>query len=168
MSPDDPAERFSLSRWSRRKHEAARVKAPESVSSPVTLPVAPVTVAAVPAPPEPLPPVESLTIDSDFSKFLAPKVEESVKRAALRKLFSDPHFNVMDGLDVYIDDYTKSDPMPEDMLAKLKDVYETLTEKGEEAVASQTVTETDPPSKVADATDAAVSNDSDVSEKPST
>lgn len=35
------------------------------------------------------------------------KGEESVKRAALKKLFSDPRFNVMDGLDVDIDDYSK-------------------------------------------------------------
>jgi hypothetical protein len=33
-----------------------------------------------------------------------------VRNAALKKLFTDPHFNVMDGLDVYIDDYGKPDP----------------------------------------------------------
>ena len=36
-----------------------------------------------------------------------PNVDESLKRQALRKLFADPRFNVMDGLDVYIDDYTQ-------------------------------------------------------------
>ena len=30
----------------------------------------------------------------------------------MKKLFSDPHFNVMDGLDTYIDDYGKPDPIP--------------------------------------------------------
>jgi hypothetical protein len=34
----------------------------------------------------------------------------------MKKLFADPHFNVMDGLDIYIDDYSKSDPIPEAML----------------------------------------------------
>jgi hypothetical protein len=34
-------------------------------------------------------------------------------------LFQDPHFNVMDGLDTYIDDYTKADPIPEAMLRGL-------------------------------------------------
>jgi hypothetical protein len=53
-----------------------------------------------------LPPVESLTIDSDFSAFLQPEVDETLKRQALKQLFRDPHFNVMDGLDVYIDDYS--------------------------------------------------------------
>ena len=30
----------------------------------------------------------------------------------MKKLFADPHYNVMDGLDVYIDDYSKPDPIP--------------------------------------------------------
>ncbi len=59
----------------------------------------------------PLPPVDSLGFDSDFTRFLAPKVDEAVKRQALRKLFNDPRFNVMDGLDVYIDDYSKFEPI---------------------------------------------------------
>jgi hypothetical protein len=37
----------------------------------------------------------------------------------MKKLFSDPHFNAMDGLDVYIDDYSKPDPIPPEMLRKL-------------------------------------------------
>ena len=41
---------------------------------------------------------------------------EDVRRAALKKLFSDPRFNVMDGLDVYIDDYSKTEPIPPEML----------------------------------------------------
>ena len=42
-----------------------------------------------------------------------------MKNAALKKLFADPHFNAMDGLDVYIDDYNKADPLPPEMLRKL-------------------------------------------------
>jgi hypothetical protein len=68
----------------------------------------------------PLPPVESLDFDSDFTRFLAPKVDETVKRQALRKLFNDPRLNVMDGLDVYIDDYSKFEPIPDDVVAKLQ------------------------------------------------
>ena len=37
------------------------------------------------AAPRPLPPVESLTIDSDFSAFLQPEVDETLKRAALKQ-----------------------------------------------------------------------------------
>jgi hypothetical protein len=46
-------------------------------------------------------------------------VDESVRRVALKKLFADPHFNVMDGLDVYIDDYSKPDPIPAALLRSL-------------------------------------------------
>ena len=60
---------------------------------------------------QPLPPIESLSIDSDFSPFMQRGVDEDVKRRALRKLMRDPRFNVMDGLDVYIDDYSKPDPI---------------------------------------------------------
>ncbi len=63
--------------------------------------------------------VAALTRDSDFSRFVARTVQPDVKNAALSKLFTDPHFNVMDGLDTYIDDYGKPDPLPEGMLRKL-------------------------------------------------
>ena len=58
-----------------------------------------------------LPPIESLTPGSDFAAFMRPGVDESLKRGALKQLFTDPHFNVMDGLDIYIDDYTRPDPI---------------------------------------------------------
>jgi hypothetical protein len=94
-----------LRRWSRLKRESAAAsvaKKPENEA-----PVA-------------LPPLDSLTFESDFKAFMHAKVEEGVKRAALKKLFSDPRFNVMDGLDTYIDDYTKSDTIPPEMLARLE------------------------------------------------
>jgi hypothetical protein len=67
-----------------------------------------------------LPPVESLTFDTDFTAFMKPDVDPSLRRDALKKLFSDPRFNVMDGLDIYIDDYGKPDPLPLEMLRKLR------------------------------------------------
>lgn len=56
---------------------------------------------------------------ADFSAFMRPDVDPKVQQAAMRKMFSDPHFNVMDGLDIYIDDYTKPDPIPLDMLKRM-------------------------------------------------
>jgi hypothetical protein len=105
-------ERNFLSRWSRRKLESAKPaeKPPEKP---------PVQSAD-------LPPVDSLTFDSDFTAYLAANVEESVKRAALKKLLHDPRFNVMDGLDTYIDDYTKNDPIPEAMLKTLEHARSTF------------------------------------------
>ena len=122
----------------------ARANAAAEAPPPAVAAPAPVVVVQAPAPVEPLPPVESLTIESDFAQFLAPKVEESVKRAALRKLFSDPHFNVMDGLDTYIGDYTQADPMPEGMLAKLKDVYETLSTEEEKTAPADEIADVQP------------------------
>jgi len=119
-------ERF-LSRWSRRKLEALRTSpdatpsaaaAPAASSLPVAAEPAQSTVVAT-SPPAELPPVESLTFDSDFTAFLRPQVDESVRRAALRKLLRDPRFNVMDGLDVYIDDYTKASPLEASMIKDL-------------------------------------------------
>jgi hypothetical protein len=58
--------------------------------------------------------------DADsFARFVARDVDPTVKNAALKRLFADPHFNVMDGLDTYIDDYSIPDPLPAGMLAKM-------------------------------------------------
>lgn len=70
-------------------------------------------------PPPTLEDVTSLTHESDFTRFARADVAPEVKNAAMKKLFSDPHFNVMDGLDVYIDDYNKPDPMPPEMVRQL-------------------------------------------------
>jgi hypothetical protein len=99
-----------LRRWSRRKQEASAVQK---------------TTTAVDNPPA-LPALDSLTFDSDFKAFMHSKVEDAVKRAALKKLFADPHFNVMDGLDTYIDDYTKAEPFPDGLLARIEEVREKL------------------------------------------
>ena len=107
-----------LGRWSRAKKEAREAAA----APPAPEPVKP---AEASEPPE-LPPVDKLTIDSDFRGFFHPKVDEDVRRSALRKLFSDPHFNVMDGLDTYIDDYSKTEPIPAAMLASLKQAQRIL------------------------------------------
>lgn len=107
-----------LNRWSRLKEEARAASQEADIRAPAKADAA--------EPPPELPPVEKLTMDSDFSGFFHPKVDEGVRRAALRKLFSDPHFNVMDGLDVYIDDYSKSEPIPAAMLASMKQAQRIL------------------------------------------
>jgi hypothetical protein len=102
--PDEPL----LSRWSRLKKEAAAAPAPPAEIDP----------KAEAAPVE-LPPVESLTPESDFSLFMRPQVQPALRQAALKKLFTDPHFNLMDGLDIYIDDYTRPDPIAASIVAEL-------------------------------------------------
>ena len=106
-----------LSRWSRRKRESAAQVA-DDAKVPAAAP-APAPNAA-PVAREPLPPIESLTPESDFHPFMQPDVDEGLKRQALKTLFRDPHYNTMDMLDVYVDDYSKPDPLPEGWLAKLR------------------------------------------------
>jgi len=65
---------------------------------------------------EPLPSIEHLTGESDFSPFMKADVTPALRNQAMKKLFTDPHYNIMDGLDIYIDDYGKPDPIPPAML----------------------------------------------------
>ena len=53
-----------------------------------------------------MPALETLNESSDYSGFLSEKVTEAVRKAALRKMFHLPAFNVVDGLDDYAEDYT--------------------------------------------------------------
>ncbi len=72
--------------------------------------------------PAPLPTLDqarALTPKSDFQPFMQPGVASDVRNAAVKQLFTDPHFNVMDGLDIYIGDYNTPDPMPAGMLQKM-------------------------------------------------
>lgn len=132
----NPDEGF-LSRWSRRKQAVREGQAlpPEPAVSPPAaraepVPAAPVAMPAVPpATPasesrdaRPLPTlndVAQLTPEADFSRFVARDVPSEVRNAAVKKLFADPHFNVMDGLDVYIDDYSLPSPLSKADMAKM-------------------------------------------------
>ena len=123
MSEDEKSRQpLTLRRWSARKlaaaQEATVARPPEA--SPAAAPSVALPPNAEPvAEPSPLPPVESLTFDSDFTAFLKPEVDEALKRKALKKLLHDPRFNVMDGLDVYIDDYSKPDPIEPEVVRQL-------------------------------------------------
>jgi hypothetical protein len=129
-----------LSRWSRRKVLVRQGDAPADPLPPPAVvaplqPLAPAGTAvaaaevALPAAPQPpgeptpaaptLADVAALGRDSDYTRFIAPGVDSGVKNAALKKLFTDPHFNVMDGLDTYIDDYGIPDPLPAGMLRQM-------------------------------------------------
>jgi hypothetical protein len=118
-----------LSRWSRRKHQVRRGAEVEEAPAPPPAPPAAaegraVATEASEAPEAPVvtPPLESLTPESDFAPFMNPKVDKGVRNQALKTLFSDPRYNVMDGLDVYIADYSKPDPLPEGWLEKMTQV----------------------------------------------
>ena len=129
-----------MSRWARRKAQARTgeplaepvpAALPVRAALPVQVPVLSADAALAPSEAnelleqptaEPLPTladVAALTRDSDYSRFVGAGVDERVKQAAMKKLFADPHFNVMDGLDTYIDDYGKPDPIPIAMLRRM-------------------------------------------------
>lgn len=56
---------------------------------------------------EDMPPLESLSEESDYSGFLSPKVSDVLRKQALRKLFHLSSMNIVDGLDDYAEDFTK-------------------------------------------------------------
>ena len=122
-----------LTRWSRRKRAAEReaerpaadTAAPQVPPAPAAKlggeavaangPVSAIAPAREPAPTTevPLPPIESLDgLRSDYQAFFQQPVADELRHAALKKLFADPHFNQMDMLDVYVDDYTQFEPLP--------------------------------------------------------
>lgn len=113
-----PEEGF-LRRWARRKGMATgTAAAPVPAAAPAS--AAPPAPAAPAMPPPPtLADVAQLGADADYSRFVAPGVDGTVRRLALKKLFADPHFHTPDGLDIYMGDYTRADPIPAAMMAAL-------------------------------------------------
>lgn len=115
------AESF-FQRWSRRKAEAEQKLGDTGLpSSSADHPLTDSTNTASPSVRMPtLHDVAQLNAHSDYSLFVAKSTDKIVRRAALKKLFADPHFHTMDRLDIYIDDYTKSTPLSAGMLAALQ------------------------------------------------
>lgn len=111
-----------LNRWSRRK-----LGKPIDAEQTEQVPTTPSVESVEKAPDAKLKPALASLEDvekidrmaPDFSVFMQAGVDPAVQQAALKKMFSDPHFNVMDGLDIYIDDYSKPDPIPLEMLKRM-------------------------------------------------
>jgi hypothetical protein len=151
MTAEAMADEGFFSRWARRKSESLQgvEPAPEPAHVPTPAPAPPSAAPAshVPAPAAPGPDaapaepvrlptmddVAQLTNESDFSAFVARGVDQAVRRSALKKLFADPHFNVMDRLDMYMDDYNVASPMSAEMLASLKHSQSFFDRVAEEA-----------------------------------
>ena len=137
----DEQEAF-LTRWSRRKALARKGEAleePAADTDDATVPPEAEGGQAV-APPEQreleepreeedsalaeeaaeLPPLESLSEDSDYSAFMREGVPADLKQDALRKLFHSPKFNVRDGLDDYDLDFTNPEPLGDIVTAEMR------------------------------------------------
>jgi hypothetical protein len=101
-----------VGRWTRLKAEDRRRKQGSAAPELPTEPTAPLPAAApqadqAPDPTAALPPVESLTKDSNYAAFLKEGVPEGLKNAALRQLWrSDPVLAAPELLDLHNLDYT--------------------------------------------------------------
>ena len=123
MTQETDKEAF-LERWSRRKVEQAEEKAalPAQTQEKKDDPV--VT----------LPAVESLNPESDFTPFMNPKVDGGTRRAALKKLFTDAHYNIPDPFEAYSEDYTKGESIPLEMLKTLNHAQKLLFDDPEKKI----------------------------------
>lgn len=135
-----------LGRWSRRKAGIETDAVEQKVDIPKeSSPVPAAEKVAEEAPPPPtLDDVAKIDrFDPDFSAFMKSDVDPTVQQAALKKMFTDPHFNIMDGLDIYIDDYSKPDPLPPGMLERMvqSDMLNLFRKSPEEAAADFPQTE---------------------------
>jgi hypothetical protein len=113
-----------LSRWSRRKRAAeagrplAEPEAPARAAPAAAPPAAPAPAAGAepaepPFDPASLPPIESLTAESDFAAFLRKGVPAALRHAALRKAWSlDPAIRDFVGPADYAWDFNAPDGVP--------------------------------------------------------
>jgi len=104
-----------VSRWSRLKREAPEKKRELEARKAEEAKPAPV-----------LPPVESLTPQSEFAPFMQPKVDDALRRLALKKLFGDPHFNTPDPFEPFSGDWTVAEAITPELLATLNQTRSVL------------------------------------------
>lgn len=115
-----------LERWSRLKKERPAEKPSEQ----------PVVQEAKQEVAAPLPPVEGLNPDSDFVPFMKANVDPATRRSALKKLFTDGHFNEPDLFEPYSADFTQGEPIPAKMLKAINRARD-LAVDGPEKVAER-------------------------------
>ncbi len=121
-----------LGRWSQRKlavKQGVELETPKAAVEPLPdklhtgvpakNPVSEPSAGAADVEPPSMADVQALHAESDFAPFVGRTVAPDVRNAAMKKLFSDPHYSVMDRLDIYIDDYSKPDPLPLAMLRQM-------------------------------------------------
>ena len=137
----EPEEPF-MSRWSRLKARAreqatpvvdAGAAPPQPAEDTPPQPAPP----SVAQPPPELPDIDLLGEDSDYSAFLAEGVDAVLRRKALRKLFHSPKFNVLDGLDDYMGDYTQFEPLGSIVTADMRHQIERAARLAEQALAEE-------------------------------
>jgi len=148
---DDPF----LSRWARRKRVVRAGGDPDAVAGEVSggqaeLAIPPPTSADMPAvvddseaeaptddpTDDDMPPVDSIDEDTDMSGFFSPKVSQAVKKAALKKFFHSPLFNIVDGLDDYDDDFRNFEALGDIITSDMRTQMERKAKRAEEEAAN--------------------------------
>ena len=84
---------------------------------------------------EDMPCVDGIDKDTDMSGFFSPKVSQAVKKAALRKFFHSPIFNIVDGLDDYDEDFRNFEALGDIVTSDMRGIMEREAERAREAVA---------------------------------
>lgn len=149
--PDDETPRAGesfLSRFHRRKTQArlaetqgSAVNAGSTADETKVTAVTSVETGTQPAE-EPtdadMPPLESLDSDSDYTGFFSPRVSDTLRRAALRKLFHGAEFNVIDPLDDYAEDFTTFTALGDIVTADMRHLLEVAARKQVEALEQAT------------------------------
>jgi hypothetical protein len=133
-----------LSRWSRRKQEAAQTPPVKEevvarvvdadLATPIPTEDVPETAPLTDAD---MPDIDTLAADSDFTGFMSPGVSDKLRNLALRKLFQAPVFNIRDGLDEYDEDYTSFEKLGDIVTSDMKHQVEVQERKLREALAAE-------------------------------
>ena len=132
-----------LSRWSRRKQQTAEVTRKEDLAFEIKqqdlaeneIQQAPIEDQQQIASQEPvlsdadMEPIECLTDDSDFSRFMSPGVSDELRNLALSKMFQTPFFNIRDGLDEYDEDYTSFEKLGDIITSDMRHQMEMEAER---------------------------------------
>lgn len=84
---------------------------------------------------EDMPILDSIDENTDMSGFFSPKVTRAVKKAALRKFFHSPVFNIVDGLDDYDEDFRNFEALGDIVTSDMRGMMEREAERAREAMA---------------------------------
>lgn len=85
-----------------------------------------------------LPPIDSLTGESDYGPFMRPGVDPALRRLALRKMWQNPKYAVVDDLDPFRADFAAFTPLGDIVTSDMKFHAERLLREQLEKVAEAT------------------------------
>lgn len=87
-------------RWSRLKLQSSGANPPPSLLQPAGV-------------------ADSTGSDESLGVLFQPEVTRDIRQQALRNLFMIDHYRATDGLDVYVDDYSRPELLPAEMLDRI-------------------------------------------------